>query len=112
MKKRRLLTFCSVIAVLVLVSCNKDFLDTKPLDKVSSDATWSDGALSEAFVFNVYSFLGYGGFEEESLASVTDEAMFTHAGRGINVINEGTLSETTTGNNRIIPQWDETIFGY
>ena len=48
-----------------LLSCNDDFLNTEPLDKISSDATWGDGALSEAFVFNVYSFLGYGGFEEE-----------------------------------------------
>ncbi len=107
MKKRRLLTFCSMVAVVVLASCSNDFLDTKPLDKVSANATWSDGALSEAFVFNVYSFLNYGGFEEESLASLTDEAMFTHSGRGMNVINEGTLSETTTGNVNIIPQWDE-----
>jgi hypothetical protein len=107
MKKGKLLTFFTVAAILMLASCNKDFLDTKPLDKVSEGAVWSDGALSEAFVFNVYSFLNYGGFEEESLASITDEAMFTHAGRGINVINEGTLSETTTGNDRIVPQWNE-----
>ena len=52
MKKGRLLTICSVAAILMLASCNKDFLDTKPLDKVSANATWSDGALSEAFVFN------------------------------------------------------------
>ena len=89
------------------LSCNKDFLDTQPLDKISADATWADGALSQAFVFNVYSFLNYGGFEEEGLASITDEAMFTHSGRGINVITEGTLSESGTGNNRIVPQWTE-----
>lgn len=107
MKKRRLLTLCTAVLFIGLMSCNKDFLDTQPLDKVSADATWSDGALSEAFVFNVYSFLGYGGFEEESLASITDEAMFTHAGRGINVITEGTLNETSIGNTRVTPQWDE-----
>ena len=73
-------------------SCKKDFLDTRPLDKISSEATWKDGPLSEAFIFNVYSFLGYGGFEEQALAALTDEAMFTHAGRNINTFNEG--SET------------------
>lgn len=73
-------------------SCKKDFLDTRPLDKISSEATWKDGPLSEAFLFNVYSFLGYGGFEEQALAGLTDEAMFTHAGRNINTFNEG--SET------------------
>ncbi len=107
MKKRRLLTFCSVVAVLILASCNKDFLETQPLDKVSADATWSDGALSQAFVFNVYSYLEYGGFEEESLASLTDEAMFTHAGRDINVLTEGSIGPTNLGNTRILPQWDE-----
>jgi starch-binding outer membrane protein, SusD/RagB family len=75
-----------------VLSCDKEFLNTKPLDKISSDATWSDGALSEAFIFNVYSFLGYGGFEEQALAAYTDEAMFTHAGRNINTFTEG--SET------------------
>ena len=74
------------------LSCNTDFLNTKPLDKISSDATWADGALSQAFVFNVYSYLGYGGFEEQSLAAYTDEAMFTHSGRNINTFTEG--SET------------------
>ena len=98
-----------MIAAMAVIpmSCSEDYLETKPLDKVSSDATWGDGALSEAFVFGVYSHLNYGGFEEEGLASLTDEAMFTHSGRGINTITEGTLSPTTTGNDRIIPQWNE-----
>jgi starch-binding outer membrane protein, SusD/RagB family len=77
-------------AMMVFISsCNSDFLTTKPLDKVSSEATWADGALSEAFIFNVYSFLGYGGFEEQALAAYTDEAMFTHSGRNINPFMEG-----------------------
>ena len=78
--------------VLATLSCSEDFLDTKPLDKVSSAATWGDGALSEAFIFNVYSFLGYGGFEEQALAAYTDEAMFTHSGRNINTFTEGSES--------------------
>ena len=75
-----------------VLSCDKEFLNTKPLDKISSEATWADGSLSEAFIFNVYSFLGYGGFEEQALAAYTDEAMFTHAGRNINTFTEGTES--------------------
>lgn len=76
----------------LFTACNDDFLETTPLDKISSSATWSDGTLAEAFVFSVYSYLGYGGFEEQMLAVYTDEAMFTHAGRNINTFNEG--SET------------------
>lgn len=107
MKRIRLIILGILAVAMLPLSCSKDFLDTKPLDKISSDATWADGSLSEAFIFNVYSYLGYGGFEEESLASLTDEAMFTHSGRGINVINEGTLSATSTGNTNIIPQWND-----
>ena len=106
MKKRKLILVFLTVGLLS-VSCKEDFLETRPLDAISASDTWADGALSEAFVFNVYASLGYGGFEEESLASLTDEAMFTHSGRDINVITEGTLSAATTGNNRIIPQWDE-----
>jgi hypothetical protein len=73
-------------------SCDKEFLNTKPLDRISSTATWSDGALSEAFIFSVYSYFGYGGFEEQALAAYTDEAMFTHAGRNINTFTEGSES--------------------
>ncbi|RMG74535.1 MAG: RagB/SusD family nutrient uptake outer membrane protein, partial [Bacteroidetes bacterium] len=91
MQKLRHIFFLTVTA-LSLVACEGDFLSTQPLDKISSEATWADGALSEAFIFNVYSFLGYGGFEEQGLSSITDEAMFTHAGRNINTFNEG--SET------------------
>ena len=76
----------------LLTACNDDFLDTQPLDKISSSATWSDGTLSEAFVFSVYSYLGYGGFEEQMQAVITDEAFFTHAGRNINTFNEGSES--------------------
>ena len=74
------------------LSCNKDFLSTQPLNKISSAATWADGPLSEAFLFNVYSYLGYGGFEEQGLASYSDEAEFTSSGRNINTWNEGSES--------------------
>ncbi|WP_405379692.1 RagB/SusD family nutrient uptake outer membrane protein [Maribacter sp. LLG6340-A2] len=107
MKKRKLVLLGLLTIALIPISCNEDFLETQPLDSISADATWADGALAQAFVFNVYASLGYGGFEEEGLASLTDEAMFTHSGRGINVITEGALSPSGTGNVNIIPQWDE-----
>ena len=92
--KKRGLTYIILITFGIVSSCNDDFLNTQPLDKISADATWADGPLSQAFVFNVYSFLGYGGFEEQALASITDEAMFTHAGRNINTFTQGDESES------------------
>ena len=81
---------CLFAMLIAFTACNDDFLDTAPLDKVASTATWSDGTLSEAFVFSVYSYLGFAGFEEQMQAVITDEAFFTHAGRNINTFNEGT----------------------
>src|SRR5882724_6679305 len=74
------------------LSCSNDFLNRKPRALVPSATAWSDGPLSQAFVFGVYAYLGYGGFEEQMLAAYTDEAMFTHAGRNINTFTEGTES--------------------
>ncbi|MEO6456229.1 MAG: RagB/SusD family nutrient uptake outer membrane protein [Ginsengibacter sp.] len=92
MKKIKFLIAFSILSAIFIISCKKDFLNTKPLDQISSDATWSDGALSQAFIFGVYSPLGYGGFEEQGLAAYTDEAMFTHAGRNINTFTQGSES--------------------
>lgn len=89
MKLNRNIFLIFLAAVFLPLSCGDDFLNTEPLDKISSEATWADGPLSEAFIFNVYSFLGYGGFEEQGLSAITDEAMFTHAGRNINTFTEG-----------------------
>ncbi|MEX0359984.1 MAG: RagB/SusD family nutrient uptake outer membrane protein, partial [Allomuricauda sp.] len=58
-----------LMASVLFISCNDDFLNTQPKDSVSSDATWGDGALSQAFVFGIYSALGNAGFEEEGLSS-------------------------------------------
>lgn len=73
-------------------SCNEDFLNTSPVDKISSVTTWTDAALSQAYIYGVYSYLGLGGFEEQQLAVYTDEAMFTHAGRNINTFTEASES--------------------
>jgi hypothetical protein len=105
MKKSIIKISVILVSMAFVLSCDKEFLNTKPLDKISSQATWSDGALSEAFIFNVYSYLGYGGFEEQSLAAYTDEAMFTHAGRNINTFTEG----SETANNKA---WESPTYEY
>ncbi|GEO10432.1 RagB/SusD family nutrient uptake outer membrane protein [Segetibacter aerophilus] len=98
MKKTMQKTFILVLALSsMLTACKKDFLNTKPLDQVPGSDTWKDATLSEAFVNNLYAGLGQGGFEEQMMASVSDEAIFTHAGRSINVINEGTLNPSNLG---------------
>ena len=63
MNKAKIFVLTLMVVFLIPMSCNDDFLNTKPLDKVSSAVTWTDGALAQAFVFGTYSFLGYCGFE-------------------------------------------------
>lgn len=99
---KKLSYFLCFILSAGLFSCSTDFLNTKPLDQVSSDVVWTDAALSTAFVNGVYNNqnnqgLGMGGFDEQMLASLSDEAIFTHAGRGINTVNEGLLSPDNVG---------------
>jgi len=107
MKNKIVKSALILICLITTISCEKDFLNTQPLDRIPSTATWNDGALSQAFVFNVYSFLGYGGFEEQMLASYTDEAMFTHTGRSINTFMEGSESPSNLAWRSATYNWDD-----
>src|SRR4051812_19651247 len=86
-----------LLAGSIFSACKKDFLNTLPQDQVPAGLTWTDPALSEAFVTGIYGGLYEGGFDEQMLAALTDEAIFTHAGRNINTINQGTLSPSNPG---------------
>ncbi len=88
----------SLMATLLLATgCNDDFVNTEPLGEVSENAVWSDVGLAEAFVTELYNGLGNGGFDEQMVASLTDEAIFTHPGRGINTITEARSNPADIG---------------
>ncbi len=87
MKKRYVIIALSVFGT-VFTSCNDSFVNTKPLDQLSESVVWTDPSLAEAFVTELYGGLGNGGFDEQMLASLTDEASFTHPGRNITTITE------------------------
>lgn len=105
MQKILLYIFLTACIVFISTGCDRDFLDTEPLTVVPSEDTWEDGALSEAFVTGIYAGLGQGGFDEQMLASLSDEAIFTHPGRGINIINEGTLHPSNLGWVNVNYRW-------
>jgi len=96
-KTTQISLFAILLAVTLLAACKKEFLNTLPLDQVPAAETWKDPALAEAFVNGIYGGLYEGGFQEEMLASFSDEAMFTHAGRNINTVNQGILSPSNPG---------------
>lgn len=71
--KQYTLRICVLLLFVGVTSCNDDFVNTKPLDEVPDTDTWSDPALSEAFVLGIYNGFGQGGFDEQMQASLTDE---------------------------------------
>ena len=82
---------------IVMLSCNDDFVSTIPLDEVPKENVWGEGLLAQAFVFEIYNGFGVGGFYEQQMASMTDEALFTHPGRGINTVTEARVNDSDQG---------------
>ena len=96
-RKIKTISLTLLIASIAVTGCNDEFVDTQPLDQVGGSAVWSDAALSEAFVTGIYAGLGQGGFDEQQLASLTDETQFTHPGRGITTITESRTNPGDAG---------------
>lgn len=97
MKRLNIKTLIAVLVSFSIWSCNDDFLDTTPLGEVSESAVWTDAGLAEAFVTDIYGGLVWGGFNEQALASLTDEAIFTHPGRNINTVTEARSNPQNPG---------------
>src|SRR5690606_8551575 len=95
--KQYILKMCALLILVGVTSCNDDFVNTKPLDEVPDTDTWADPALSEAFVVDIYNGFGQGGLDEQMQASLTDESLFTHSGRGINTITESRSNPVDQG---------------
>jgi hypothetical protein len=75
--------FFILIAATAIISCNK-LLDIKPSNQITSPAVWNDISLMEAYINNIYTFLGYGEFNSTSGLSVLgDEAMWTNGATAI-----------------------------
>jgi hypothetical protein len=102
-----------LLSGVILYSCKKEFLNTSPLSSVPSSEVWKDAALSEAWINGVYFSqdgrgvhgLGNGGLDEQMLSSLSDESIFTHAGRGINTVNEGILNPSNLGWTNYTYEW-------
>lgn len=91
-------TFLVLAVVLLLApACKKDFLNVSPPNQLSADIVWNDPITAQAYINDIYNGLVQGGFAEQMLASVSDEAMFTHPNRGIDVVNSGSSNPSTLG---------------
>ena len=82
-----------VVFALLMVGCNEDFLETTPLSEVGEASVWSDRKLAEAAVLDLYQGTWAGTLtREETTDAFTDQAVFTHPGRGVDGYTEGKMN--------------------
>lgn len=94
--KKNILILAAGFLGLIGSSCNDDFLNTKPLTQITSDAIWKDVNLAEAYMFDIYFCFQDAGFAETMQSSVTDESLFIH-NYGQKMSNEAAYNETDLG---------------
>lgn len=97
----------AIFAFAFLASCNDDFVNITPLSEVSEESVWVDEGLAIAAVTGVYNGLGVGGFDEQMMSSLSDEATFTHTGRGINTVNESRTNSNDAGWVNYTHNWND-----
>jgi hypothetical protein len=79
------------ISLFMLVSCNDDFLEKQPLDKISEKAVFSNEGLLTAYVNTFYDAIPHP-FTEGTLAAITDEGYFRYGGTSTNYIARGEMT--------------------
>jgi len=103
MKKLFYKVASSVLFGLVLIGCQDDFLNTTPLSEIAESNVWSSAKLAEAAVLDLYQGTWAGTLtREETTDAFTDQAVFTHPGRGVDGYTEGKMNPA---GNYIDFQW-------
>ncbi len=93
MKKELFKIVPLLVIGLFLASCNDDFLETTPLDQVAESSVWTSEKLAEAAVLDLYQGTWAGTLtREETTDAFTDQAVFTHPGRGVDGYTEGKMN--------------------
>ena len=92
--KTNILKLLSILVVgLLLGSCNDDFLETTPLSEIAESNVWTSDKLAEAAVLDLYQGTWAGTLtREETTDAFTDQAVFTHPGRGVDGYTEGKMN--------------------
>ena len=89
--KKRYLTILSVMAAVTMVSCQDDFLDKQPLDKLSEEAVFNSAALCESYVNALYNVLP-DPFQEGNIGTISDEGFFRYGGSSTRYIADGSMT--------------------
>jgi hypothetical protein len=77
--------------VIIITSCSKDFLDTKPLGEFSDVDVWKDPALVETFINQIYWRLDEPASPGRLKSNIVDEAHYRGNGASLN-FNKGLLT--------------------
>jgi len=103
---KKIINACLALTVTAaaFTACNKDFLDTKPEDRYAADATWSDPALSEAFVTDIYNVYHDGLLNQESMDCISDNMLYNF---GRADIMESNIAPNYTGWVNNTYEWGE-----
>lgn len=107
----RVFTPIFTIAIGCSLFAGCDSLNLEPPTELGTDAVWSDPGLTEAYLNDVYSGIGYG-FGDPMIAGLADEAKNTH-GHGDAPMRLSNMTPTDRGlwqwnNEEVITQfrWD------
>ena len=106
MKQTKLIYILALSAMAFMTGCNDDFTSITPLSSVPGTSVWEDEGLANAAILDIYNGLGVGGFSEQMIASLSDEAIFTHTGRGINTVMESRTNSNDTGWIKDTHEWN------
>lgn len=94
-KMKKTIIKCAVgfMFVSAIISCQDDFLSTTPLSEIAESNVWSSAKLAEAAVLDLYQATWAGTLtREETTDAFTDQAVFTHPGRGVDGYTEGKMN--------------------
>ncbi len=91
-------------SAVLITSCNKDFLNTQPLNKAAAGPTWSDPSLSESFVTNIYNVYHDGLLNQEGMDCISDNCLYNF---GRADIMESNISPGATGWVNNTYEWNE-----
>ena len=93
MKKTIIKCAVGFMFVSAIISCQDDFLSTTPLSEIAESNVWSSAKLAEAAVLDLYQATWAGTLtREETTDAFTDQAVFTHPGRGVDGYTEGKMN--------------------
>lgn len=76
---------------LLLVGCNDNFLDKKPLDKLTEEAVFNSDALALSYVNGLYVCLP-DPFQEGNIGCISDEGFYRYGGSSTRFIADGSMT--------------------